>query len=573
MSAVHARASVDIDLGHGLVIGATAKVAGSEAFVGGPSALATWLALRSARVHVEEKAAPIVANLMSPIDDALEAATREEPPLKPSVAPPAAVARPHGESAERIKPEKLIHKLADAGSRLRQSAMPKAEPSAPVAVAIPRPAKAPKTARLEPRRKPISTSSTATEAPLAEPTSAEAAEPTHAEPPLAEAAEPTPAEAAEPTHAEPTHAEPTLAEPTLAEPTPAEAAEPTPAEPTHAEPTLAEPTLAEPSRAGPQPAEGTDTAPPSKRPAVALPEPERARVHDLPTLRPPAVSQDAAPTAARAATPAIRNDQSRTFDEHAAEPAAETWVTRPKRVSPILWIAAAGAAVLGLLIGVLVVLRSAGDEIATASSTELTSAARQAAPATQRVEVPVEPPRPVVTPPAAAAPPGEITPAPEPAPAPEGELAPSAVEPASGGASSALEPAATARDEASATPSPAEQTASEIDTLIRTANSHRAQGRFPQAEQTYLIVLNRDTRNARALAGLSRVAMERRDWRSAVLWARRLTEVRPSSAGNHVLLGDAHAAAGNRAMAESAWRQALAVDPRNRVARERLASR
>ncbi|MCC6874656.1 MAG: hypothetical protein IT378_10155, partial [Sandaracinaceae bacterium] len=387
-------------------------------------------------------------------------------------------------------------------------------------------------------------------------------EPTSAEAPLAE---PTPAE---PTPAEPTPAEPTPAEPTLTEPT---LAAPTPAEPPLAEPTPAEPALAEPWRAGPQPTEDTGTAPPSKQPAVALPEPERARVHDLPTLRPPATSQDAAPTAARAATPAIRNDQSRAFDEHAAEPAAEPWVTRPKRVSPIAWVAVAGAAVLGVGIAAFVLLRSADREVAAAGPTELASAPRQAAPATQRVEVPVEPPRPVVTPPAAAAPPEEIMPAPEPAPAPEGELAPSAVEPASGGASN--EPAAAATGEASATPSPAEQAASEIDTLIRTANSHRAQGRFPQAEQTYLIVLNRDTRNARALAGLSRVAMERRDWRSAVLWARRLTEVRPSSAGNHVLLGDAHAAAGNRAMAESAWRQALAVDPRNRVARERLASR
>jgi Flp pilus assembly protein TadD len=80
-----------------------------------------------------------------------------------------------------------------------------------------------------------------------------------------------------------------------------------------------------------------------------------------------------------------------------------------------------------------------------------------------------------------------------------------------------------------------------------------------------------EPRNARAMAGLVRLHMARRDGRAAAQWARRLAAARPTQSSNHVLLGDALLLAGDRAAARAAWERALQIAPSDRDARRRLA--
>ncbi|HBQ11283.1 MAG TPA: hypothetical protein DEF51_08940, partial [Myxococcales bacterium] len=105
------------------------------------------------------------------------------------------------------------------------------------------------------------------------------------------------------------------------------------------------------------------------------------------------------------------------------------------------------------------------------------------------------------------------------------------------------------------------------------ANYDRNRGNLREAERSYLQVLRVEGRNPRALAGLARVAMTRRDGTQATRWARRLVQASPRNANNHVLLGDALRVAGNQAGARNAYRAALEIAPSHRRARERLAGR
>ncbi len=83
------KAVVEVDLAEGLLVGAAARTANGEN-VEGPLALATLLALGSGRVHVERRANPSVANVMTPVDEALSMASRERSPVAAS-SPPAAL--------------------------------------------------------------------------------------------------------------------------------------------------------------------------------------------------------------------------------------------------------------------------------------------------------------------------------------------------------------------------------------------------------------------------------------------------------------------------------------------------
>lgn len=80
-----------------------------------------------------------------------------------------------------------------------------------------------------------------------------------------------------------------------------------------------------------------------------------------------------------------------------------------------------------------------------------------------------------------------------------------------------------------------------------------------------------DPRNPRAMAGYGRLYVARGDANRAVRWARKAVKRRSRRAPYHVLYGDALALEGNLAGARKAWRRALAIDPGNRAARERLA--
>lgn len=69
-----AQATLELDVGDGLVIGATGKVGDRE--VEGTGALSVLLALSAGRVHVERRTHPATATVMTPVDQALDAAAR-----------------------------------------------------------------------------------------------------------------------------------------------------------------------------------------------------------------------------------------------------------------------------------------------------------------------------------------------------------------------------------------------------------------------------------------------------------------------------------------------------------------
>ncbi|MGE3629063.1 MAG: hypothetical protein AB7P00_04075, partial [Sandaracinaceae bacterium] len=80
------KATVEVDIAEGLIVGAAATLRpGGTAE--GPAALAALLSLNSGRVHVEPRANPSVANVMSPVDEALSLASREPSPIKASRPP------------------------------------------------------------------------------------------------------------------------------------------------------------------------------------------------------------------------------------------------------------------------------------------------------------------------------------------------------------------------------------------------------------------------------------------------------------------------------------------------------
>ena len=91
----HRRATIEIDFAQGLIVGARGEVASDllgapSSKVEGTAALAIWLGLGfGTRVRIERREAPSVANVMAPIDDAIAAADRETPLIKPSIPPPA----------------------------------------------------------------------------------------------------------------------------------------------------------------------------------------------------------------------------------------------------------------------------------------------------------------------------------------------------------------------------------------------------------------------------------------------------------------------------------------------------
>ena len=110
----------------------------------------------------------------------------------------------------------------------------------------------------------------------------------------------------------------------------------------------------------------------------------------------------------------------------------------------------------------------------------------------------------------------------------------------------------------------------ELAHQIRSGNYDRNRGQMREAQVHYLAAIEIERRNARALAGLARVALAQRNGGQAVRWARRLVEARPRNAANHVLLGDAHRLAGNRSAARREWSRALELYPGLASARRRL---
>jgi DNA-binding response OmpR family regulator len=310
---------------------------------------------------------------------------------------------------------------------------------------------------------------------------------------------------------------------------------------------------------------------------------------DEPVLPPPALEpyavEAAFPPAVRASVP----PSAPSATPVAVEPAPIA--ARPRR--GLALFAVAGLAVLTVMVvagGAVAYLLWAGEDPAQEariSPAEPAPVDRPAAAQPTSVVVPSTPPpvaeptpppaeptavEPAPTDAAPTAAPTEAAPAPtEAAPAPT-EAAPA--EPAPTPTEAPIEAAPSEADDADdedgeAARSPREE---QIAQLIRLANYQRNQGNLAPAESNYIRALELDRGNPRALVGLVRLNLARGTSEGAVRWARRLVASRPGNAANHVLLGDALAAAGSRRAAIAAWEHALELSPSSSSARSRLAS-
>jgi CheY-like chemotaxis protein len=161
----HPRAVVDLDLAEGLLVGASAKGARNEKSgllntqkpveASGAAALAVLLGLSSGRAQIEQRKAPSLANMMSPLDDAIAAADREAPPIRPSLPPPSvppsrssdAPGKPMFPASVMNDPPELLRQLESLLIDLRQSIPPSAGGS--VAVPMPKPLDGSALARLK----------------------------------------------------------------------------------------------------------------------------------------------------------------------------------------------------------------------------------------------------------------------------------------------------------------------------------------------------------------------------------------------------------------------------------------
>ncbi|HVR19503.1 MAG TPA: hypothetical protein VMS65_07400, partial [Polyangiaceae bacterium] len=86
VSVQNPRAEVTVDLSDGLIVGASGRALGDNPKeLEGANALAALLLLGSGRVHVEAVDQPATANVMAPVDVALNMADAEAPPIAPSI--------------------------------------------------------------------------------------------------------------------------------------------------------------------------------------------------------------------------------------------------------------------------------------------------------------------------------------------------------------------------------------------------------------------------------------------------------------------------------------------------------
>jgi cytochrome c-type biogenesis protein CcmH/NrfG len=110
------------------------------------------------------------------------------------------------------------------------------------------------------------------------------------------------------------------------------------------------------------------------------------------------------------------------------------------------------------------------------------------------------------------------------------------------------------------------------DVLVHRALPLIRQGKLGQAEATLDRAWELDPKNPQAMAGYARLYLAKKDGDQALVWARRAVRRRSKRAPYHVLYGDALALQGKTTEARNAYRRALAIDPKNRTARSRLAA-
>jgi hypothetical protein len=106
--------------------------------------------------------------------------------------------------------------------------------------------------------------------------------------------------------------------------------------------------------------------------------------------------------------------------------------------------------------------------------------------------------------------------------------------------------------------------------LVSQGHAFRRKGLLGTARTRYLEALDAHAGYPRAYAGLTQVALARKDKTDALRFAKELVHARPNVAVNHLLLGDAHALAGSMSAAKAEWR--IAANKGSKAARERLRS-
>jgi hypothetical protein len=613
ISVRHRRAIVELDVAEGLLVGATAKLEGGKQEVGGAAALAALLALGSGRVRVEQRDAPAVANVMSPIDDAIAAADRESPPLVPSLPPPSlppgdeqadvAVPKPSRLPDSGVlsgnDPRDLVKQLEGLLDRLRVSIPPAALPESDTKVEIkappPEETKIPRAPGVPGMGIPRSRTLVGVPVPPAKPpagasTVTKLPAPAARVPPPGAGSKvaklPTAASAIRP----PAPGEKKSATTTIKGHAVAAAAvpEPEPVAP------LADDLEPSPEEIGGVHAIPASLAPEPTRPKVVPPEP-RARAEQpsvtIGTPEPPRHVAVSPPTALlqASATPSAAPPPQSVYPA-SVYPAPPD----PARRNTLLLVGAPIALSVLILVATIPAYlvwsaMSTPDAAAVALPPPVVPEPPQVATASPPVTVPADP-APVADPVAVA----EPVPAPDPVAVavadPVAAADPVAVadpvadpvavavaDPAAGDPAPDPDPGlGDGAEEDEGSPADAEldpDAAPEVDRvriLIRRGNYRRTHGQLQAAESDYLRVLRMQPSSARAMAGLARLHMSRRDSRAAVHWARRLADARPTQPGNHVLLGDALQMAGDQAGARRAWQRALRVQPGYRDARRRL---
>ena len=111
----------------------------------------------------------------------------------------------------------------------------------------------------------------------------------------------------------------------------------------------------------------------------------------------------------------------------------------------------------------------------------------------------------------------------------------------------------------------------EAQLIVKRARRQRRAGQLERAEASYLEAIARLSNYPLAIAGLTRVYLERRNGAEAVRWAEQLVKLQPNRDSHQLLLGDAYALRGNRVEAEQAWQQASQLG--SRTASKRLEMR
>ncbi len=140
------RAEITVDLSDGLIVGAEGRAIGdTPKTFEGANALSALLLLGSGRVHVEAVDQPATANVMAPVDVALNMADAEAPPIAPSIPVAGAVSihppfqgaplaeTPLLQAAPPLPPTPAIPVRSPAGPSPRNALLPSADPELPAA--------------------------------------------------------------------------------------------------------------------------------------------------------------------------------------------------------------------------------------------------------------------------------------------------------------------------------------------------------------------------------------------------------------------------------------------------------